>query len=295
MTQKHNTHVRTLPPTNHSTTTNHEEKRIDSTDCPAATGRNCPAPFHQRGRKKMEKEKMETKDYLPEVHGTIRAKYEYQTTMGAGRFEVRNARVSVTGNVLPSVAYKAEIDLSDEGQSRCWMPTPGFSDKRTDSHRRTNACSLHHRCPPLTAPAILPQPVVHRQASGQCTGCRIHSRIYPAHRCTYHRGRRLQRFRTDQPERMAQGSKLLGQSPVPLHQRTEPDTERAEHPTGRITYAILRASVPTMKPAVSTSKANTCTSDIPTMPSKMYMPSTLSSTTICRYGKYSTKCLSSTL
>lgn len=52
MTQKHNTHVRTLPPTNHSTTTNHEEKRIDSTDCPAATGRNCPAPFHQRGREK---------------------------------------------------------------------------------------------------------------------------------------------------------------------------------------------------------------------------------------------------
>ena len=38
--------------------------------------------------KKIEKEKMETKDYLPEVHGTIRAKYEYQTTMGAGRFEV---------------------------------------------------------------------------------------------------------------------------------------------------------------------------------------------------------------
>ena len=35
--------------------------------------------------------------------------------MGAGRFEVRNARVSVTGNVLPIVAYKAEIDLSDEG------------------------------------------------------------------------------------------------------------------------------------------------------------------------------------
>ena len=66
--------------------------------------------------KKIEKEKMETKDYLPEVHGTIRAKYEYQTTMGAGHFEVRNARVSVTGNVLPSVAYKAEIDLSDEGQ-----------------------------------------------------------------------------------------------------------------------------------------------------------------------------------
>ena len=52
--------------------------------------------------KKIDKEKLESKDYLPEIHGTIRGKYEYQTTMGAGRFEVRNA-------------YKAEIDLSDEG------------------------------------------------------------------------------------------------------------------------------------------------------------------------------------
>ena len=66
--------------------------------------------------KKIEKEKLEIKDYLPEIHGTIRSKYEYQTSMGAGRFEVRNARISITGNVLPMVAYKAEIDLSDEGQ-----------------------------------------------------------------------------------------------------------------------------------------------------------------------------------
>lgn len=29
---------------------------------------------------------------------------------------MRNARVSLTGNILPIVAYKAEIDLSDEGQ-----------------------------------------------------------------------------------------------------------------------------------------------------------------------------------
>ena len=144
--------------------------------------------------KKIEKEKMETKDYLPEVHGTIRAKYEYQTTMGAGRFEVRNARVSVTGNVLPSVAYKAEIDLSDEGQIKMLdayarlFPTKGLTDARP----------LHHRRPPLAAPAILPQPLVHRQASGQCTGRGVHSRIYPAYRCTYHCGRRtFQRFRTD--------------------------------------------------------------------------------------------------
>ncbi len=65
--------------------------------------------------KRIDKKKLEKKDYIPEIHGTLRAKYEYQPQMGAGRFEVRNARVSITGNVLPIVAYKAEIDLSDEG------------------------------------------------------------------------------------------------------------------------------------------------------------------------------------
>ena len=55
------------------------------------------------------------KEYLPEVHGTIRSKYELQTTTGEQRFQVRNARISLDGKVLPVIAYKAEIDLSDEG------------------------------------------------------------------------------------------------------------------------------------------------------------------------------------
>lgn len=55
-------------------------------------------------------------DLTPQIHGTIRGKYEYQTSEGEGRFEVRNARVSVTGQVARAVEYKAEIDLSDEGQ-----------------------------------------------------------------------------------------------------------------------------------------------------------------------------------
>ena len=65
--------------------------------------------------KKLDKQTMEFKDYLPEIHGTIRGKYEYQTETSESRFEVRNARFSVSGNVHPIVAYKAEIDLSDEG------------------------------------------------------------------------------------------------------------------------------------------------------------------------------------
>ncbi len=55
---------------------------------------------------------------MPEIDGTIRAKYEYQPAIDAGRFQVRNARFSLKGKVHPAVAYKAEIDLSDKGRIR---------------------------------------------------------------------------------------------------------------------------------------------------------------------------------
>lgn len=55
-------------------------------------------------------------DMTPKIHGTIRGKYEFQTKEAEGRFQVRNARVSIEGNVAKIVSYKAEIDLSDEGQ-----------------------------------------------------------------------------------------------------------------------------------------------------------------------------------
>ncbi|CCY15476.1 putative uncharacterized protein [Prevotella sp. CAG:755] len=58
------------------------------------------------------------KDYLPEIHGTVRAKYEYQPQIHSGRFQVRNARFSLSGDVGRYVAYKAEIDLSDQGNIR---------------------------------------------------------------------------------------------------------------------------------------------------------------------------------
>ena len=54
--------------------------------------------------------------FAPEIHGTIRGKYEYQTSTNEGRFEVRNARISVDGKVNECVGYKAEVDLSDEGK-----------------------------------------------------------------------------------------------------------------------------------------------------------------------------------
>lgn len=50
------------------------------------------------------------------IGGTIRGKYEYQTKEEKGRFEVRTARVNITGSINSAVGYKAEIDLCDEGE-----------------------------------------------------------------------------------------------------------------------------------------------------------------------------------
>ena len=56
--------------------------------------------------------------YEPQIDGTIRAKYEYNTNDAEHRFQVRNARFSIRGNFSPIVNYKAEIDLSDEGATK---------------------------------------------------------------------------------------------------------------------------------------------------------------------------------
>ncbi len=55
---------------------------------------------------------------LANIHGTIRSKYEYKTGENMGRFEVRNARISVDGKISPFILYKAEIDLCDEGKTK---------------------------------------------------------------------------------------------------------------------------------------------------------------------------------
>lgn len=57
----------------------------------------------------------EKSKYIPDFHGTVRAKYEYAPRIDKGRFEVRNVIVGVEGLILPTVTYKAEIDLCNEG------------------------------------------------------------------------------------------------------------------------------------------------------------------------------------
>ncbi len=72
-------------------------------------------PSHTDAQEKNAAENQPKVNYMPEVHGTVRAKYEYQPEESSGRFEVRNARFSLTGKVASTIHYKAEIDLSDEG------------------------------------------------------------------------------------------------------------------------------------------------------------------------------------
>lgn len=76
-----------------------------------------PHDIEEEG-KRIEKDKMQPSDYIPQIHGTIRGKYEYSPQLYASRFQVRNARFSITGNVHQMVAYKAEIDLSDKGKTK---------------------------------------------------------------------------------------------------------------------------------------------------------------------------------
>ena len=51
---------------------------------------------------------------MPKLHGILRGKYEYEPNLGASRFEVRNARLSVNEKLIGRSEYKLEVDLCDE-------------------------------------------------------------------------------------------------------------------------------------------------------------------------------------
>lgn len=60
-------------------------------------------------------EKPEWFKYLPQFKGTFRARYELSPNIGESRFQLRNARVGILGDVSEVVSYKAEIDFCDQG------------------------------------------------------------------------------------------------------------------------------------------------------------------------------------
>ncbi len=53
---------------------------------------------------------------IPEVHAAVRGRFEQSMETGAGRFQVRNARLSMEGRVAPIISYKVQVDLCDRGK-----------------------------------------------------------------------------------------------------------------------------------------------------------------------------------
>lgn len=53
--------------------------------------------------------------YIPQIHGTLRPRLEVSTDDNAYRFQLRNARVSLTGMIAPQIDYFMQADFCDRG------------------------------------------------------------------------------------------------------------------------------------------------------------------------------------
>lgn len=58
----------------------------------------------------------ETFSYIPDINGVFRGRWEVETTNGYSHFQVRNARLSVSGKVAPILSYMFNTDLCDRGK-----------------------------------------------------------------------------------------------------------------------------------------------------------------------------------
>ncbi len=90
-------------------------------------------------------------DYLPKLHGILRGKYEYEPNLDASRFEVRNARISVEGNLPLRSCYKVEVDLCDESEIKmkdAWVGLNPWSTLRVSIGQQRMPFSIDaHRNP----------------------------------------------------------------------------------------------------------------------------------------------------
>ena len=176
------------------------------------------------------KEEKAKTDYRPVVHGTLRGKYEYQPEEKAGRFQVRTARVSIEGKVAPVVAYKAEIDLSDEGKIKMLdaytrlSPLKGFDFTigqmrvpfTIDAHRSPHQQYFANR-------SFIAKQVGNVRDVGATLGYKIDGSL----------PRSIQRLRTDRPEGfLDQQHQLFRQGTMATAQRLFSHAERTENQAG---------------------------------------------------------------
>ena len=74
--------------------------------------------------KQLNKQTMELKDYLPEIHGTIRGKYEFQTETNESRFEVRMPVSVFREMYILSLLIRRKSTCPTKAPSRCSMRIP---------------------------------------------------------------------------------------------------------------------------------------------------------------------------
>lgn len=98
-------------------------------------------------------EQTQKQKYMPQIHGILRGKYEYEPDLGASRFEVRNARLSAESSLPLRSSYKLEVDLCDESTIKmkdAWVRVNPWSTLRItlgqqrmpfsiDAHRNPSA------------------------------------------------------------------------------------------------------------------------------------------------------------
>ena len=60
--------------------------------------------------------------YIPQVHGTVRSRWELDTRSGDSRFRVRNARLSVGGYIAPPLTISSRPNLTAMTICFCLMP-----------------------------------------------------------------------------------------------------------------------------------------------------------------------------
>lgn len=73
----------------------------------------CLAGFAAENNDSVKKEKI---PYLPKVGGVLRARWEMETDGGLNRFELRNARVNLSGRIGEPIDYYLQADFCDEGK-----------------------------------------------------------------------------------------------------------------------------------------------------------------------------------
>ncbi len=57
-----------------------------------------------------------TASYTIKVDGTLKNKFEHASDTNMSRFSVRNSRVGISGDIDNTYAYRAQVELSDEGE-----------------------------------------------------------------------------------------------------------------------------------------------------------------------------------